>query len=65
MSEDNVIFSKGYRPPVERPMAVAQPEAQMLNCEEGFFDGLTMLDPKQLRKKSGISFISKRQRMEN
>ena len=37
----------------------------MIPNREDFFTGLEMLDSRQLKKKSTISFLSKRERMEN
>ena len=54
------VFQKGYRPPARHQ--ANQPQQQKIPNRQGFFDNLEMLSAKELRKKSSINFLSKRER---
>jgi hypothetical protein len=58
----HVVFSKGYRPDkaVQRDELVAP----LIENKNGFFDDLPALGVKELKRQGGVSFLSKRQRLE-
>ena len=57
------LFQKGYRPPPNlQPQQ--QQQQQMIPNRNGFFDNLEPLSAKELRKKTSLSFLSKRERMQ-
>ena len=62
LDPDNAIFKKGYKPPGKNP--VLQKQEEQFPVRPGFFDGLEVLNPKQMRVKSSISFMTKKQRLE-
>jgi hypothetical protein len=56
------IFKKGYKP-LKKNFTNAQ-KAGNFPLREGFFDGLDVLSGKDLRKKSSVNFMSKKERLE-
>ena len=61
MDPNNAIFKKGYKPPSIKPV---QQLGEQFPVRPGFFDGLDMLTSKQMRGRSSISFMTKKQRLE-
>ena len=58
------IFKKGYKPPTKNFNTATRIATQNFPIREGFFDGLEVLSAKDLRKKSSISFVSKKERLQ-
>ena len=64
MNPGDDIFKKGYKPPPKHFNNAVNMQAQKFPIREGFLDGLEVLSGKDLRKKSSINFLTKKQRLE-
>ena len=63
MNPGDDIFKKGYKPPPKDFNNAMQMQGKF-PVREGFFDGLEVLSSKDLRKKTSVSFLSKKQKLE-
>ena len=57
------VFQKGYKPPPKR-LAQQLFQQPMIPNHNGFMDNLPELSAKELKKGGGVSFLTKRQRLE-
>ena len=63
LNQGHAVFEKGYKPPPSRE--ANQLAAPMVPNPDGFFDNLMELPKAELKKGCSISFLSKRERLEN
>ena len=63
VSDEHIVFVKGYRPPPRHKQKEIE-QLPMMQGLEGFFENLPELSLKEQKKAGGMSFLSKRQRIE-
>ena len=64
LNEENDLFKPTYRPPKALPVEGRVQVAMIPVVREGFFDNLDPLSGKEARSKGSISFLSKKDRVE-
>lgn len=62
INEHHELFDPGYKPPKPEPEGRAQ--VGMVPVREGFFDNLEPLTGKEARGRGSISFLSKKDRVQ-